>query len=157
MDSTGAGRAGSGRPLLAGSLLAGAGLVDVLTSWAHTAGDQFVAGTAQGMHAVDIVAWAWLHVAIGVAVALAGLLVLTGRRGTVLFAVCCALPAVVVDVLLFPYAPIRALLVVALDGAALRLLFRHARAGARPGAVSAARRPGRSAPDPLPGSPTTGD
>lgn len=120
--------AGGGRPVLASCLLVGAGLVDVVTAWTHTAGKQFAVVTATGVHEVDITLWAWLHLAIGAAVALAGLLLLTGRRRTVPVALCCAIPAILIDLLLFPYAPIRAVLVVALDGVAFRLLLRHRRA-----------------------------
>ncbi|RZU74230.1 hypothetical protein EV384_2673 [Micromonospora kangleipakensis] len=157
-----AGATGSGRPLLAAGLLTGAGLVDVLSAWAHTARDAFAVETAQGVYLVDITGWARLHVAIGAAATLAGLLVLTGRRGTVPLAICCAVPAVAVDLALLPYAPIRAVLVVALDLAAVRLLLRYRRAvrgrtPAPPGPdrLSAPRRPGRSSPGPPPGSPTT--
>ncbi|MFG2055169.1 hypothetical protein ACGFI9_14150 [Micromonospora sp. NPDC048930] len=148
----GVGSAGPGRPLLAAGLLAGAGLVDVVTAWAQTFPNRFVVETGQGMYAVDITAWAWLHVAVGVAVTLAGLLVVTGRRGTVPLALGCAVLAITADLLLFPYAPIRAVLVVGLDGAAIRLLLRHRRAVRW---FSAARRPGPSAPGRPPESPTT--
>ncbi|WP_406036637.1 hypothetical protein OG799_19495 [Micromonospora sp. NBC_00898] len=123
-----AGAARPGRPLLAAGLLAGAGLVDVLAAWAHTTRDAFAVETAQGVYLVDITGWAWLHVAIGAAVTVAGLLTLTGRRGTVPLAISCAVPAILVDLLLVPYAPIRSVLVVALDGAAVRLLLRYRRA-----------------------------
>ena len=147
---------GGDRPLLAGGLLAGAGLVDVISAWAYTAADPFVVETRQGVYRMDITGWAWLHVAIGVAVTLAGLLVLTGRRWTVPLAVGAAALAVAVDLLLLPYAPVRALLVVALDGAAVRLLLRGRRAATVPvpARLSGPRRPGPSSPDPPPGSPT---
>jgi hypothetical protein len=157
-----AGAGGPGRPLLAAGLLAGAGLVDVLSAWAYTARDQFTVETGQGVYQVDITGWAWLHVAVGAAVTLAGLLVLTGRRGAVPLAAGCATAAIGINLLFLPYAPIQALLVVALDLAAVRLLLRHRRAvrgrtPAPPGPdrLSAPRRPGRSSPDPPPGSPTT--
>ncbi|MFI2713082.1 hypothetical protein ACH495_23460 [Micromonospora sp. NPDC018662] len=115
------------RPLLASGLLAAAGLVDAVSAWAHTRHARFAVATADGVYRVDLGAWAWAHLAVGVAVTVAGLAVLTGRRWAVPVACCCVLPAVVVDLLLLPYAPVRAVLVVALDGAALRLLLRHRR------------------------------
>ncbi|MDZ5443272.1 hypothetical protein U2F26_11075 [Micromonospora sp. 4G57] len=156
------GAAGAGRPLLASGLLAGAGLVDVLSVWPYTARNLFTVETGQGVYQVDITGWAWLHVAVGAAVTLAGLLALSGRRGTVPLAVCSATAAIGIDLLFLPYAPIQAVLVVALDLAAVRLLLRHRRAvpgrtPAPPGPdrLSAPRRPGRSSPGPPPGSPTT--
>lgn len=146
-----------GRPLLAGGLLAGAGLVDVVSAYANTVGDPYVVQTARGMQLVDITGWAWLHVAVGALAMLGGLAVVTGRGGTVPAALVVAGLAVVVDLLLLPYAPIRALLVVALDGTAVRLLWRYHRADAARAALSAAGTPGRSAPGRPPGSPTTPD
>ncbi|MBM0237894.1 hypothetical protein JNW88_13375 [Micromonospora sp. ATA32] len=165
MRFTGAGdsgAAGAGRPLLASGLLAGAGLVDVLSAWAYTARNQFTVETGQGVYQVDITGWAWLHVAVSAAVTLAGLLVLTGRRGTVPLALCCATVAIGINLLLLPYAPIQAVLAVAVYGAAVRLLLRYRRAAlarlpapAGPDRLSVPRRPGRSSPGPPPGSPTT--
>ncbi|QLQ40036.1 DUF7144 family membrane protein [Micromonospora robiginosa] len=129
MDATE--RLGTGparRPLLAAGLLTTAGLVDAVSAWAHTRHGRFAVATADGVYQVDLGGWAWAHLAVGVAVVLAGLAVLTGRRWAVPVAFCCVLPAIVVDLLLFPYAPARAVVVVALNGAALRLLARHHRA-----------------------------
>ncbi|NES12964.1 MULTISPECIES: hypothetical protein [Micromonospora] len=124
----GADPAGVDRPLLAGGLLVASGLVDVVAAYANTTADPFMVLTRRGVYQLDITGWAWLHVALGAAVALAGLLAVTGRRGTAATAIGCAALAVVVDVLLFPYAPVRALFVVALTGAAVRLLLRRHRA-----------------------------
>jgi hypothetical protein len=142
-----------GRPLLAGGLLTTAGLLDVLSAKADTSGDPFVVATREGMYLVDITGWARLHVVVGTAVVLAGLAVVTGRRSTTPVALGCATAGAVVDLLLFPYAPIRTLLVVGLYVAAVRLLLRHRRA-TRAGQLSAPHRPGPSSPDPPPWSPT---
>ncbi|WP_446213346.1 DUF7144 family membrane protein [Micromonospora sp. IBSANI012] len=155
VDATGAQRPGP--PLLAGTLLAISGLVDLLSAWATTTVDPFVVQTSRGMYLVDITGWAWLHVAIGAAVTLAGLAAATGRRGTTSVALGCATLSAAVDLLLFPYAPVPALLVVGLDAAVMRLLLRHRRTGRAAGGFSGARRPGPSSPDPLPWSPTRSD
>ncbi|MGN9914817.1 DUF7144 family membrane protein [Micromonospora palomenae] len=147
----------SGPPLLAGALLTTSGLVDLLSSWANTTDDPFVVQTARGMYLVDITGWAWLHVAIGAAVTLAGLAAATGRRGTTAVALGCATVSAAVDLLLFPYAPVPALLVVGLDAAVLRLLLRHRRTGRVTDGLSGPRRPGPSSPDPPPWSPTRSD
>lgn len=143
-----------GRPLLAAGLLTTAGLLDVLSAKADTSGDPFVVTTAEGMYVVDITGWAWLHVAVGAAVVLAGLAVVTGRRGTTTAALGCAAAGALLDLLLFPYAPVRALLVVGLYVAAGRLLLRHRRATRIAEQLSAVHRPGPSSPDPPPWSPT---
>lgn len=140
----GAEPAGAGRPLLAGGLLVASGLIDMVSAYANTVGDPFMAVTRRGVYPLDITGWAWLHVAIGAAVAIAGLAAVTGRPGTTGTAIGCAALAVVVDVLLFPYAPVRAIFVVSLTGAAVRLLVRRRRAvGAGGGALSGVGRSGR--------------
>ncbi|MET7836578.1 DUF7144 family membrane protein [Micromonospora sediminicola] len=116
-----------GRPLLAAGLLTTAGLVDTVSAWAHTGHARFAVATADGVYQVDLGGWAEAHLAVGAAVLFAGLVVFTGRRWTVPLAFCCVLPAMVVDLLLLPYAPVRAVVVVALYGTALRLLLRHHR------------------------------
>ncbi|MEH0936462.1 DUF7144 family membrane protein [Micromonospora psammae] len=143
-----------GRPLLVGALLVLAGLVDLLSALAATTGAPFAVATGQGVYLVDIAGWARLHGAIGAAVTLSGLAVVTGRRGTVPVALGCAAVGAVVDLLLFPYAPVRVLLVVGLYATAVRLLLRHRRAAGGGGRLSGPRRPGRSSPDPPPWSPT---
>ncbi|ATO14243.1 hypothetical protein CO540_10830 [Micromonospora sp. WMMA2032] len=116
-----------GRPLLAAGLLTAAGLVDAVSAWVHTGHARFAVTTADGVYQVDLGGWAEAHLAVGAAVLLAGLAVFTGQRWTVPLTICCVLPAVAVDLLLLPYAPVRTVVVVALDGAALRLLLRHHR------------------------------
>ncbi|MGC5020705.1 DUF7144 family membrane protein [Micromonospora sp. DT47] len=122
------GTSGPRRPLLAAGLLAGSGLVNVVASYAITVADSFMVVTRGGVYEVDITGWAWLHVAFGAAVTIAGLLVVTGRRWTARVAIVCAVLTIGIDVLVFPFAPFRAVLVVALSGSAIRLLIRHHRA-----------------------------
>jgi hypothetical protein len=80
------------------------------------------------MRLVDMTGWAWLQVAIGTAAAIAGLVVLADRRWTAAFGIACAALAIAAGVLMFPYAPARAALVIPLNAAAIRLLIRHRRA-----------------------------
>lgn len=104
----------------------------MLTAYANTLADPFMVLTRHGFARVDITGWAWLHVAIGALVMLAGALVLTRRPAAIRFAVSSAVLAIAVDLLLLPYTPIRALLVAGFSGAAIRLLVRHrAAAGVR--------------------------
>jgi hypothetical protein len=129
----------SGRqpPWLASGLLIGAGLIDVISSYAHTGEGAFVVVTEHGVHEIDIAGWAWLHLVVGTAVVVAGLAVLTGRRWAALFAIGCTVTAVAIGVLLFAYAPVRALLVTGLGVGAVWLLIRYGFAQRRPVAVDA--------------------
>ena len=114
-----------GRPLLAGTLLIGANLFDVVAAYPNMNIDHFVVVTGTAMYQVDITGWVWLQVAVGVAATLAGLVLVAGRRAAVPLGIACAALAIATGTLIFPYAPIRVALVVALNAAAIRLLIRH--------------------------------
>jgi hypothetical protein len=115
-------------PLLAGGLLSGAGLIDVVTSYPNTQADPFMVMTQSAIYRVDITGWIWVHMAVGVATVAAGLLVAANRRWTALVGVACAGLSVAFDILTFPYQPARAVLVLGLNIGAIRLLIRHRRA-----------------------------
>ncbi len=119
------------RPVLAGGLLVATGLADVLSAYGTLRSGPFMVLIGGGLYPVDVAPWAWLHLAIGAAVALAGLAAVTGRRGAATVAIGCAVLALAVDLLMLPYAPIRVVLVAAVDAAAIRLLLRHRRATGR--------------------------
>ncbi|MET8838461.1 hypothetical protein ABZV78_31800 [Micromonospora sp. NPDC004540] len=121
------------RPLLAGGLLVATGLTDVLAAYGMLRSGSFIVLGEEGLYPVDVAGWTWLHLVVGAAVALAGLVAISGRRDAAAVAIGCAALALVVDLLLLPYAPIRLVLVAALDAAAIRLLLRHRRATRRAG------------------------
>ncbi|SCL57019.1 DUF7144 family membrane protein [Micromonospora chersina] len=116
------------RPLLAGGLLVATGLADVLSAYGTLRSGPFVVLSGGGLYPVDVTGWAWLHLVVGTALAVAGLAAVTGRRGAALVAIGCAVLALTVNLLMLPYAPIRVVLVTAVDAAAIRLLLRHRRA-----------------------------
>ncbi|MFE9956636.1 hypothetical protein [Micromonospora sp. NPDC005299] len=116
------------RPVLAGGLLVATGLADMLAASGMLRSGTFMVLSEGGLHQVDLTVWAWLHLTIGAAVALAGLVAVTGRRGAATVAIGCVAVAIALDLLMLPYAPIRLVLVAAVDAAAIRLLLRHRRA-----------------------------
>lgn len=118
--------AGARRPLLAGGLLVGANLTDIVAIGPMATGDYFVVTTETAIHQVDITGWVWLHMAIGTGAVVAGLLVMThDRRWVRPFAVGFAVLAIAVGLAILPYAPVRAALVISANAAAIRLLIRH--------------------------------
>ncbi|MET8908623.1 hypothetical protein [Micromonospora sp. NPDC004551] len=119
------------RPALAGGLLVATGLTDALAAYGMLRSGSFIVLGEEGLYPVDVTGWIWLHLVAGAAVALAGLVAITGRRGAATVAIGCAVLALAVDLLLLPYAPIRLVLVAAIDAAAIRLLLRHRRATGR--------------------------
>ncbi|MGY0004513.1 DUF7144 family membrane protein [Micromonospora sp. I033] len=115
------------RPLLAGGLLVATGLTGVLAAYGMLRSGAFLVLAEGGLYPVDVTGWSWLYLTTGTAVTLAGLVAVTGRRDAATVAIGCAALAVVVELLMLPYAPIRAVLVAAVDLAAIRLLLRHRR------------------------------
>lgn len=112
------------RRRLAALLLAGSGLYDCLSSIDDLNDDQFVLITREGLYRLDVSGWMWGQLVVGVLMVLAGILLLPGRRWMLRFAAVVAVGALALHVLLFPYRPVTALLVIGLSVGALRLLWR---------------------------------
>ncbi|MBO4159503.1 DUF7144 family membrane protein [Micromonospora antibiotica] len=130
--------------LLAGGLLVGAGLFDVLSGIGDVdSGDVYVSLHADGLVFYDLTNWAWLHVASGVLLVATGLVTAFGRRRWGTAALVVGAAVVVVHVLFAPYHPIEALIVVGLVLAALRLVVRHRRGNRDDVRVRTADRPSR--------------
>ncbi|MBW4703991.1 MULTISPECIES: hypothetical protein [unclassified Micromonospora] len=130
--------------LLAGGLLVGAGLFDVLSGIGDVdSGDVYVSLHADGLVFYDLTNWAWLHVASGVLLVATGLATAFGRRPWTTAALVVGAAVVVVHLLFAPYHPIEALIVVGLVLAALRLVVRHRRGNRDDARVRTADRPSR--------------
>ncbi|MFJ6196868.1 hypothetical protein [Micromonospora sp. NPDC092111] len=128
---------------LAGGLLAGAGLFDILAGIGDLGGNVYVSLHSEGLVVYDITGWVWVHVTTGVLLMATGLPVALGRRRWGPVALVAGAVAVVVHLLFAPYHPVDALIVVGLVLAAVRLVVRHRR-GSRPDEpVSPAGRPSR--------------
>jgi hypothetical protein len=136
---TGAGHVPAAAPAgavrLAGALLGLAGLVDVLAGVSELRVDPYLVVTDEGLVRLDLTGWIWLHVTTGTLALVAALVVLTGRRWALVAAAVVAGAAGSVNLLLLPYHPLRAALVLGLYLAAARLVLRSRRAtpASRPG------------------------
>ncbi|MFJ8686006.1 DUF7144 family membrane protein [Micromonospora wenchangensis] len=130
--------------LLAGGLLVGAGIFDVLSGIGDVdSGDVYVSLHAHGLVFYDLTGWAWLHVASGVLLVATGLVVAFARRRWVTAAMVVGMAVVVVHLLFAPYHPVEALIVVGLTLAAVRLVVRHRRGDRDDARVRTAGRPSR--------------
>ncbi|MEU1752183.1 hypothetical protein ABZ436_05930 [Micromonospora matsumotoense] len=114
--------------LLAGGLLVGAGIFDLLSGIGDVdSGDVYASLHADGLVLYDLTGWAWLHVASGVLLVVTGLVIALSRGRWVTAALVVGVAVVVVHLLFAPYHPIEALIVVGLTLAAVRLAVRHRR------------------------------
>lgn len=102
--------------------------MDVVAVYPNTKVDHFVVVTRGTMYQLDISGWVWLHLAIATAAVIAGLLVVVvTRRRAAFVGIAAATLAIIADVIIFPYAPILAALVIGANAGAIRLLLRHGR------------------------------
>src|SRR5262245_65260485 len=119
------GRAGRRPAYLGGALLTFSGLVDVGAAPGAVNVDPYCLLIGNDLLRVDFTGWAWLRLAVSVVTAVAGLAVIANRRWSARVAVVAAGVSVVLAVLAFGYTPLRTLLEVPLNLAAVRLILRR--------------------------------
>ncbi|MFG1845704.1 DUF7144 family membrane protein [Micromonospora carbonacea] len=120
------------RPLvLAGILLGGAGVFDVLAGVGDLVGDPYVSIESGAMYHYDVTGWAWASLAAGVLLVVAGALVPLGRRWSARLALFAVAAAVATHLLILTYHPLRVLIVLGLALAAARLVLRQRRSPTR--------------------------
>ncbi|MFB9234694.1 hypothetical protein ACFFWC_03960 [Plantactinospora siamensis] len=118
------------RVLVAGGLLGGAGLIDVLAGVVTIPVDPYFDVGPSGTYHLDITGWAWVHLAVGAAAALFGLAAAADRHWTSVLAIAAAAGSIGINLLVLPYQPLLSPMVIGLDVAAILLLNRHMRDGA---------------------------
>ncbi|SCE69412.1 hypothetical protein GA0074695_0367 [Micromonospora viridifaciens] len=132
------------RRWLAGVLLAGAGFFDGLAGVSDLDNDKYVVQSEEGLLHLDLTGWSWAHQATGALMVLAGVLLFTARPWSVRLAVVAAVAGIVLHLILLPFEPVWAVIVIGLAVAPLRLLWLcRRRRGARADDVNPAGRPAR--------------
>lgn len=111
------------RPVLAGVLLAGAGLFDALSGLGDLDDDPYVVVTRSGLYHLDLTGWMWAHLVTGVVMVAGGVLAFSGRRWPVRLAGAAAVVGLGFHLLVLAFQPLSAVLVIGLAVAALRLLW----------------------------------
>ena len=108
-----------GLALFAGVMLVLAGVSHVLAGIAGIVGDEVYVPVDDYVYGLDLTAWGWTHLAIGVVLLVIGLAVVNGRDWARAAAIGLAAVSVVANFLFVPYYPVWALLVIALDVAVI--------------------------------------
>ncbi|HEX6675380.1 MAG TPA: hypothetical protein VF486_10180 [Actinomycetes bacterium] len=75
----------------------------------------------------DATAWGWIHLLVGVAVALTGVGLLSGRTWTRVLGIVLAVLSAIANFLFIPYYPIWSMLIIALDVFVIWALAAHGR------------------------------
>lgn len=109
---------------LAGVLLVGAGLFDAISGLGDVDDDPYVVVTREGVFHLDVTGWMWAHLVTAALMGVAGLLLLAGRRWSLRLAAAAAIVGIGLHLIVLPYQPLWALIVIGLAVAALRLLWR---------------------------------
>jgi hypothetical protein len=91
------------------------GCLDLIWGIAAIANNEVVVVGGHGVIILDITTWGWVHLFLGVVVALTGLGLLAGNVTARLFAVYLLGASVILQVVWFTAAPLWALLMIALD------------------------------------------
>ena len=108
-----------GLALFAGVMLVLAGVSHVLAGIAGIVGDEVYVPVDDYVYGLDLTAWGWTHLGIGVVLLVIGLAVVSGRDWARAAAIGLASLSVVANFLFVPYYPVWALLVIALDVAVI--------------------------------------
>ncbi|MFC0003973.1 DUF7144 family membrane protein [Micromonospora siamensis] len=117
--------------LLAGALVATAGLADVLSYLGLETVNPYVVMTGQGMVELRTTGWTRAHLLAGVAVLLTGLLLATGRTWAVLAGLGVVTGAIALDAMFLPFDPLHGVLALGLHLGAVTILLRNRGAPAR--------------------------
>src|SRR5688572_19390329 len=105
----------TGFAMFAGVLMIIAGLWGVLAGIAAILNDDVFVTTPQYVYSFDITGWGWIHLILGVLVAVAGVGVVQGATWGVVFGIALASLSALANFAFIPYYPIWSIMIIALD------------------------------------------
>lgn len=89
--------------------------------------DNFYLATREYLFQFDITTWGWIHLILGIVVALAGVGLLAGRSWARVVGIILAVLSAIANFMFLPHHPLWALLVIALDVLVIWALAAHGR------------------------------
>jgi hypothetical protein len=101
--------------VLAGTLMLIIGAYQIFLGITALVRNQFVVIGPNSYYTVDVTAWGWIHLAIGIVVALAGFFLFTGSTIAKIVGIALVSISALANFFLIPYYPIWSLLLIALD------------------------------------------
>ena len=105
----------TGLVLFAGLMMIMLGVYQTIVGVAAVLGDQFHVVTAPYADTVDVTTWGWIHLVVGIIVAVAGWAVIAGQTWGRVIGVVMAVLSAIANFLLIPYYPLWSLLIIVLD------------------------------------------
>ena len=105
----------AGFALFAGLIMIMTGCYQAIVGFAALIDDQFYVVTPQYAYEVDVTAWGWIHLFLGILVAAAGSAVIGGRLWGRVIGIIMAVLSAIANFFFIPYYPIWSVLIIALD------------------------------------------
>jgi hypothetical protein len=105
----------TGAVLFAGVAMITIGIFGVLQGFAAILEDQFFVLTEDYVYDVDVTAWGWIHLLLGLVVIFGGYAVASGRTFGRVLGIILAIVSAVVNFAFIPYYPFWSILIIALD------------------------------------------
>ncbi|WP_405010892.1 hypothetical protein [Kitasatospora sp. NBC_01539] len=105
----------TGLVLFAGVIMMVNGVIDLFQGIVAVAQDDLIVTTPNYVFRWDVTAWGWIHIALGVVLAVVGIGVLRGMTWARYTGIAVAALSGIVNFLWLPYYPLWALVVLALD------------------------------------------
>jgi hypothetical protein len=114
MSDTGFSWAG-GLSVFAGAMMLLTGILNFFQGLAAVVNDQFFVKVGEYAFKIDVTAWGWIHMVLGIAVAVIGLLVFTGAGWARMVGIGVVSLSAIANFLSLPYYPLWAIVLIALD------------------------------------------
>jgi len=105
----------TGLAVFAGVIMIMVGIFQALSGLSAIINDKFYVVTPNYAYEIDVTGWGWIHLILGIVVALAGFYVLTGRLWARIIGITMALFSAIANFFFIPYYPVWSVLIIALD------------------------------------------
>ncbi len=105
----------TGVAVFAAAMLLTAGVFQIFQGIVAVADDEFFVNTPRYTFAFDTTTWGWIHLVLGIVLALTGLFLFTGREWARVVGVMVAVLSIFANFLWLPYYPLWAIVVIAVD------------------------------------------
>jgi hypothetical protein len=99
----------------AGAMMVLVGIYQIISGISAIAGDSIFVQTRNYTYDLDVTAWGWIHLILGVVILLAGIGLFSGQPWAAVAAMFLAILSAVENFFLIPYYPFWSVLVIALD------------------------------------------
>ena len=101
--------------IFAGAALLTVGLFQFLQGVAAAAKDDLFVRTSNYVFSFDLTTWGWIHIVVGILVAVVGGAILAGQRWALVAGIVLAILSALLNFLWLPYYPVWAVVIIAFD------------------------------------------